>query len=144
MKADGCKSNHVTLTTRKQTCPPVQKNNFVTPPQKRNQVSQTTPWQETHPVQTHFRKTETTRNYPHQNMLVTRIQVKTLYKQQTSLIQSNTQTNLDLRNTTLRFGFHFQHRHFRMFPLENLVHDSGRTLVRVEYGYPKGSPYTNS
>jgi hypothetical protein len=28
--------------------------------------------------------------------------------------------------------------------LESLAHDSGRTLVRAEYGYPKGSPDTNS
>jgi hypothetical protein len=26
------------------------------------------------------------------------------------------------------------------FPAEDLEHDSGRTLVRAEYGYPKGSP----
>jgi hypothetical protein len=31
-----------------------------------------------------------------------------------------------------------------MFPIESLAHDSGRTLVRAEYGYPKGSPNTNS
>jgi hypothetical protein len=30
------------------------------------------------------------------------------------------------------------------FPVEDLAHDSGRTLVRAEYGYPKGSPNTNS
>jgi hypothetical protein len=35
---------------------------------------------------THFRKTETTRNHPHQNVLVTRTQVKTLHKQQTTHI----------------------------------------------------------
>jgi hypothetical protein len=28
--------------------------------------------------------------------------------------------------------------------IESLAHDSGRTLVRAEYGYPKGSPNTNS
>jgi hypothetical protein len=27
---------------------------------------------------------------------------------------------------------------------EWIAHDSGRTLVRAEYGYPKGSPNTNS
>jgi hypothetical protein len=72
------------------------------------------------------------------------MQVKTLYKQQTSLIQNNTQTNLDLRNTTLGYGFHIQHGNFGMFPVEDLAHDSGRTLVRAEYGYPKGSPNTDS
>jgi hypothetical protein len=29
-------------------------------------------------------------------------------------------------------------------PIESLAHDSGRTLVCAEYGYPKGSPNTNS
>jgi hypothetical protein len=72
------------------------------------------------------------------------MQVKTLYKQQTSLIQSNTKTNLDLRNTTLGYGFHIQHRNFGTFPVEDLAHDSGRTLVRAKYGYPKESPNTNS
>jgi hypothetical protein len=28
--------------------------------------------------------------------------------------------------------------------LRVLVHDGGRTLVRAEYGYPKGSPNTKS
>jgi hypothetical protein len=27
--------------------------------------------------------------------------------------------------------------------VEDLAHDSGRALVRAEYGYPKGSPNTN-
>jgi hypothetical protein len=79
-----------------------------------------------------------------QNVLVTRTQVKTLYKEQISNIQSNTQTNLDLRNTTSEYGFHIQHRNSGMFPVEDLAHDSGRTLVRAEYGYQKGSPNTNS
>jgi hypothetical protein len=58
--------------------------------------------------------------------------------------KNNTQTNLDLRDTTLGYGFHFQHRNSRTFPIESLAHDSGSTLVCVEYGYPKGSPNTNS
>jgi hypothetical protein len=37
-------------------------------------------------AQTHFRKTESTGNHPHQNVLVTRTQVKTLHKQETSFI----------------------------------------------------------
>jgi hypothetical protein len=81
---------------------------------------------------------------PHQNVLVTRTQIQTLYKQQTSLTQSNTQTNLDLWNTTLGYGFHIQHRSFGTFPVEDLAHDSGRTLVRAEYFYLKGSPNTNN
>jgi hypothetical protein len=49
--------------------------------QEERQVSQATPWQETYVAQTHFRKMETTRNRPHQNVLATRMQVKTLHKQ---------------------------------------------------------------
>jgi hypothetical protein len=46
-------------------------------------------------------------------------------------------------NTTLGYGFHFQQRNRRTFAIESFGHDSGRTLVRAEYGYPKGSPVTN-
>jgi hypothetical protein len=44
----------------------------------------------------------------------------------------------------MEYSFHFQHRNSRTFPIESLAHDSGRTLVCAEYGYPKGSPNTNS
>jgi hypothetical protein len=103
-----------------------------------SQVSRTTPWQETHLAQANFRKTETTRTHPHQNVLVTREQVKTLYKQQTSLIQSNTQANLDLRNTTLGYGFHIQHRNFGTFQSKTL--DASRyvpnTVIRRDLQIP--------
>jgi hypothetical protein len=56
----------------------------------------------------------------------------------------NQYTNLALRNTTLGYGFHFQHRNPRTFPIESLAHESGRALVRAEYGYPKGSSNTNN
>jgi hypothetical protein len=52
--------------------------------------------------------------------------------------------NPDLQNATLGYGFHFQHRNYRTFPIESLAHDSGRTLICAEYGYLKGSPNTNS
>jgi hypothetical protein len=42
----------------------------------------------------------------------------TLHKQQTSHIY-NTQTNLDLQNTTLGYSFHFQHRNSRTFSIES-------------------------
>jgi hypothetical protein len=87
---------------------------------------------------------ETTRNHPHQNVLVTRTQVKTFYKQQTPHPQNYTQINLDLQNTTLAYGFHIQHINFGTFPVEELAHDNGCTLVRAEYGYPNGYPNTNS
>jgi hypothetical protein len=45
---------------------------------------------------------------------------------------------------TLGHGFHFQHRYSRTYPIESLAHDNGRTLVRAEYGYPKGFQNTNS
>jgi hypothetical protein len=32
----------------------------------------------------------------------------------------NVQTNLDLRNTTVGYGFHFQHRNSRTFPIDSL------------------------
>jgi hypothetical protein len=35
----------------------------------------------------------------------------------------NIQTNLDLRNTTLGYGFHFQHRKSRTFPIESLAYE---------------------
>jgi hypothetical protein len=91
-----------------------------------------------------FLKMERARNHPHQNVLVTRTKVKTLYKQQTSHIWNNIPTYLDSRNTTLGYGFHFQHRNSRTFTIVSLVHDSGRIVVCAEYGYPKGSPNTNS
>jgi hypothetical protein len=47
-------------------------------------------------------------------------------------------------NTTQGYGFHFQRRNSRTFPIESLAHDSERTSVCAEYGYPKGSPDTNS
>jgi hypothetical protein len=46
----------------------------------------------------------------------------------------------DLQNTTLGYGFHFQHRISRTFPIESLVHDRGRTLLCAEYGYLEGFP----
>jgi hypothetical protein len=42
--------------------------------------------QETYLAQTHFRKTETTRIHPYQNVLVAQTKVKTIHKQQISYI----------------------------------------------------------
>jgi hypothetical protein len=85
MKANGSRSTHVTFTTRNEMCsppPPVHNS----PPRGRCQVSRATPWHENYLTQTHFRNWEATRNHPHQNVWVTRTQVKTLYKQKTSHI----------------------------------------------------------
>jgi hypothetical protein len=55
-----------------------------TPPRRRYKVSWAPPLQETYLAQTQLHKPETARNHPHQNVLVTRMKVKTLYKQQIS------------------------------------------------------------
>jgi hypothetical protein len=79
---------------------------------------------------------------PYQNVLVSQTQVKTILKQQISHIQ-NTQTNLDLQNTTMGYGIHFQHRNPTTLPIEIPVCDSGRISEHAKYGYLKGSPNTN-
>jgi hypothetical protein len=60
------------------------------------------------------------------------------------IVLSRTKSHGVLQNATLGYGFHFQHRNSRAFPIESLAHDSGHTLVCAEYGYPKGSPNINS
>jgi hypothetical protein len=50
---------------------------------------------------------------------------------------------LDLQNTTQGYGFNFQNRYSRTFLIKIFAHESGRTLERAEYDYPKGSPNTN-
>jgi hypothetical protein len=47
-------------------------------------------------------------------------------------------------NTTYGVRLHFQHKNRRPPPIDSFKHDSGRTSVRAEYGYLKGSPNTNS
>jgi hypothetical protein len=117
------------------------KKKCATPPRRRYQVFRATPWQETYLAQTHFRKTETTRNRPKCIGYWEESQ-NSLQATNCSYI-NNTQTNLELRNTTVGYGFHFQHRNSRTIPNESLAHDSGRILVCAEYGYPKGSQITN-
>jgi hypothetical protein len=76
-------SRSTSHSLHREMCTPGTYKQCAAPPRRR-QVYWDTPWQETYLAQTHFRNTETTRNLPHQNVLVTRTQVKTLYKQQTS------------------------------------------------------------
>jgi hypothetical protein len=79
-----------------------------------------------------------------QNSLqTTRTQIKTLYKQQTPHLQNYTQTNVDLRNTTLGNHIHVQHRNTRMLPVEGSVHYNGHTMVCAEYSNTEGSPSPN-
>jgi hypothetical protein len=71
-----------------------------------------------------FAKKETTRNYSHQKVLVTRTQVETLHKQKKNLSYIKQYSNKPgLRNTTLGYGFHFQHRNPRTLPIEGFAHD---------------------
>jgi hypothetical protein len=63
--------------------------------------------------------------------------VRILDKEQNSYVQSNTQTNPDLWNTTVGYGFHFKHRNPGKLPIKSFAHDCRRTLVRAEYGYPR-------
>jgi hypothetical protein len=72
-------------------------------------------------VQIQIRKTETIGNNHYQNVLATWTQFQTLHKQQNYHIQSNIETNLDLRNTTPRYGF--QHRTPRMLPIGSFTYD---------------------
>jgi hypothetical protein len=78
-------SRSTSLHYTERNVPPVRINNVQLPP-RRCQVFRVAPWQETYLAQTHFRKTETTRTHPHQNVLVTRTKVKIIYKQQISHI----------------------------------------------------------
>jgi hypothetical protein len=72
--------------------------------------------------------------------MLVRLQVKTLYNQQSSLIKKQYSSNLDLRNTTLWYSFHIQHKNCRAFPIGSLAHYTGRTSECAEYGYSKGLP----
>jgi hypothetical protein len=71
-------------------------------------------------------------------------EVRTLHKQQTSHTKNNTQSSLDLRNATLGYGFHFQHRNPRTLRIESFARDSGRASVGAEYVQAKGSANANS
>jgi hypothetical protein len=80
---------------------------------RRCQASSVALRQETYLAQTHICKMEVTGNDAHQNALATWTKVKSLHNQQNSHIENNTQTSLDLRNTTVGYGFHFKHRNPR-------------------------------
>jgi hypothetical protein len=80
-------------------------------------------------------KTEITRNYPHQSVLVTRMQVETLDMQQTSqrvyrtILTPIWTYEIQLWGTASTFNI----ENPRTLPIESFEHDSGCTLVRAEY-----------
>jgi hypothetical protein len=123
MKATGSKSAHITFTTRRATCPPVHINNVQFP--QPEHLDRRLTWH------THLHQMETTTYYPHQNVLVALTQIKTLYKQQTPNLQNYTETNLDLRYTTLGNRIHAQHRNTLMLPVEGSANDKGCTIVYI-------------
>jgi hypothetical protein len=79
----------------------------------------------------------------HTNVRENRTEAKTVHRQQNSHKHRNNETKLDIWNTTVRYGSHFKHRYLRTIPNQTFVYDSRRSLVRAEWGYPKGSPKTN-
>jgi hypothetical protein len=107
MKANGSKSIYVAFTTRKETCPPVHIKNVQFPQAEHVKylglhIDRRLTWQKHIFIK---RKQGTTLT----KMCWLFGRKSNLYKQQTSRIQNNTQTNLNLRNTTLGYGFYFQH-----------------------------------
>jgi hypothetical protein len=141
MKANESKRIHVTFTTRRETCLLVHINNV--------QLLQ----QDVKFLELHLDR----RLAWLKHIFVKRKQIgitltkmcwllgrKSKISTSNKLLIYNTQTNLDLWNTTLGYGFHIQHRNSRTFAIESFAHDSGHISVRAIYGYPKGSPSTNS
>jgi hypothetical protein len=138
------KSRFITFTKRKETCSTVQINNVQLPRKEEVKylglhLNRRLTWHKHIFVKRKQLRITLTKMY-----WLLRRKSKLSTEQQTSLIQSNTQTNLDLRNTTLGYGFRIQHRNFGTFPVEDFAHDNGRNVVCAEYGYPKGSPNANS
>jgi hypothetical protein len=58
-------------------------------------------------------------------------------------IQNHPETDLDLRNPTLGYGFHIQRRNPGTFPVESPTPDRGRTMVCAEHYNPTRSPHAN-
>jgi hypothetical protein len=85
MKANGSKSFHVTFTTRRETCPPVHINNVQLPQEEDIKylglhLDRRLTWHK------HIFSKRKQVGITHQNTLVTRTEVNTFYKQQTSHI----------------------------------------------------------
>jgi hypothetical protein len=139
IEANESQSVHVTFTIWRGTCPPVHINNTHLPQQDVKYLG----------LQLDRRLTWCKHIFAKKKQLgMTHTKMHWLSRWKSTLIYlhiwSNTQTNLDLWNTTVGYGSHFKHRTPRTFPIQSFVHDCRRTLVHAEYGYPKGSPNTNS
>jgi hypothetical protein len=139
MKANRSHSLH----KEKRPIPPCPRKQCATPPRISCQVSWATPWRETYLAQTHFHKTATTKNHPHQNVLVTQMQVKTLQATNFSYIKHYSNQS-GLYEIQLWSTASTSNRNSRTFPIKSFAPDSEHILVRADYGYPKGSPNTNS
>jgi hypothetical protein len=142
MKTNGSKPTHITFTTRRGTCPPGHINNVQFP--RTEEVKY---------LGLHLNRRLTWHKYictKRKQLGIAFTKMYWLlgrkskpYKQQTLHLQNYTQTNLDLRNTTLGNGIHVQHRNTRRLTVEGSAHDNGRTMVCAEYSNTEGSPMPN-
>jgi hypothetical protein len=143
MQANESKSIHVTFTTQRETCPPVHINSVQLPQEEDIKylglyLDRTLTW--------------------HKHIFAKRKQLGITLTKMYWLLgpksKLSTSNKLLIYKTILKpiwtYGIQLwgtastSNRNSRPFPIESLVHDSGRTFVCAEYGYPKGSPNTNS
>jgi hypothetical protein len=69
--------------------------------------------------------------------------VLALPQQQNLPLQNHPETDLDLWNLTLGYGFHIQRRNPGTFPIESPTSDRGRTMVCAEHCYLMRSPHAD-
>jgi hypothetical protein len=136
MKADEPKSIHVTFTIRRETCPLTVHINSVQLPQEDVKylgihIDRRLSWHKNI-----FAKRK--------QLVITLTKLYWLLGRKSKLSTSN---KLLIYKTILKpiwtYGIQLWGT-ASTSKIESLAHDSGRTLVCAEYGYPKGSPNTNS
>jgi hypothetical protein len=93
----------------------------------------------TYVATSHLHQTETSRRYPHQDVLVSWTKITALFQEQTTSVQNHPQTDLDLWYPTLGHDFHIQHRDPGRLPIKNPAVDRRRTMVCAEHSYPARS-----